>query len=64
VFVGYQKVADSTISFWTDYGIFTWTILLSITKEDTETHFVTINLVTAIILAVLFYLKGKKQQEK
>lgn len=63
VFIGYQKVANNAISLWTDYGFFTWTILLSITKENTETNFVTINLVTVIILVILFYLKGKEKRK-
>lgn len=58
VFLGYKKVAENGISFWTDYGYFTGTIYLSLTKENNNIHFVTINLFVLILILALFYIKS------
>ena len=64
VFLGYQKVAEKGLSFWTDYGLFTHTIFFSLTPENNNTHFFTLNLVTLILIVVLLFLKNRTTKEK
>ena len=59
VTIGYQKPFNSSIEFWTNYKLFTGTLMLY-TREETSSHFLAINLVTVIILSVLIYLKMEK----
>ena len=64
-FLGYKKVAENGINFWTDYGFYTSTVYFSITKENNDTHFLTINLITLIIILILFYIKiSREEMEK
>ena len=59
VFLGYKKVAEEGLNFWTDYGYFTHTLFFSVTPEKNNTHFFTVNLVSLILIVVLLYLKSK-----
>lgn len=63
VSIGYQKPLNSSIELWTNYKFFTSTLMMYI-REETSSHFLTINLVTVIILAVLLYLKGREKEKQ
>lgn len=60
-FLGYKKIAENGINFWTDYGYFTSTVYLSLTKENNDIHFVTINLIILILMLILFYMNSKSK---
>ena len=64
VFLGYKKVAEEGLNFWTDYGYFTYTLLFSVTPEKNNTHFFTVNFVPLILLIVLYYLRSKATKER
>ena len=59
---GYQKPHNSNYTFLTDFEYFTGT-LISYIRNDTESHFLAINLISLIILIVLFYLKQENSKE-
>lgn len=63
VSIGYQKPLNSSIELWTNYKFFTSTLMMY-TREETSSHFLTINLVTVIILAILLYLKRKEKERQ
>ena len=59
-FLGYKKVAENGINFWSDYGFYNATVYFSITRENNDIHFVTINLVILLLLITLYYIKTNK----
>ncbi|SDR91033.1 hypothetical protein [Gramella sp. MAR_2010_147] len=59
---GYQKPRNSNYTFLTDFEYFTGT-LISYIRNDTESHFLAINLVSLVILIFLFYLKQENSKE-
>lgn len=63
VSLGYQKPLNSSIELWTNYKFFTSTLMIYI-REETSSHFLTINLVTVIILVLLLYLKARERERQ
>ena len=60
---GYHTPPNSTYTFLTDFEYFTGT-LISYIRNDTDSHFLAINLISLIILIVLFYLKQENSKEQ
>jgi len=58
---GYEKPYNSDYTLLTDFEYFTGT-LISYIRNDTESHFLAVNLISLIILTVLFYLNHKNKK--
>ena len=60
VSLGYQKPYNSSYTLLTDFEYFTGT-LISYIRNDKESHFLAINLISLIILVILIYLYHHKK---
>ena len=63
VALGYQKPVNSDYSFYVDYEIFTGTSIIYL-REDSESHFLLLNLLALIIILALIYLKINYKKTK